>query len=229
MIDRLGWLVLVSASVVQAKPFPTERLAVLLNLRPTRMTPTAVAPPPLSCRTLGTMVDVTEQRSLAMVQCAARWSIAWVGAEIDDGEVVAIEHGRVLVRRGERLEVLTQAPPPAASSPVVAATPTPAVKPTRAKVNELIADPRPLMNDVRMLPAIVNGRWAGLKAAWVKDGSWPAQLGLKTGDVLRSVNGVSLDGLENAMSVLSTLSTAKEVAVVIDRSGQPVTQRFKLE
>ena len=103
------------------------------------------------------------------------------------------------------------------------------VRTARARVNAALRDPTSVMSEVRMLPAFVEGRWQGLRATWVKEGSWLAELGLQRGDVIRAVNGRPLDGLESSMAVLAELPTRQEVEVEIDRNGQRAVRRVRFE
>jgi general secretion pathway protein C len=150
-----------------------------------------------------------------------------VGDRIDDGVLVGIGHGEIFVSRGERIERIGTGAPS-----VITPTAPPTmdlVRTARARVNAALRDPTSVMSEVRMLPAFVEGRWQGLRATWVKEGSWLAELGLQRGDVIRAVNGRPLDGLESSMAVLAELPTRQEVEVEIDRNGQRAVRRVRIE
>lgn len=75
----------------------------------------------------------------------------------------------------------------------------------------------------RMVPSLRDGKPAGVKLYAIRPGSVFAQLGFKNGDTLRSVNGVSLDGVQQFELVHASLTTAKALVVEIDRAGAPTT------
>ena len=55
------------------------------------------------------------------------------------------------------------------------------------------------------------------------------QLGFKAGDVVTSVNGVTLDNPANTMVLYNTMRTANEVVFELERAGQPLTLSVNLD
>jgi general secretion pathway protein C len=51
------------------------------------------------------------------------------------------------------------------------------------------------------------------------------ELGLRPGDVVTSVNGISLDSPDSSLEALQRFSQAGEVSLVVDRGGQRITLR----
>lgn len=217
---------LLSAAHAHAE-FPRERLARLLGLEARAVSAVEVPTTPPSCRVVGTLHSRVVSYSLATVRCANRTVDVWVGDRIDDGLLVGIGHGEIFVSRGERIERIGTGAP-AAIAPNAPPT-MDLVRTARAHVNAALRDPTSVMSEVRMLPAFVEGRWQGLRATWVKEGSWLAELGLQRGDVIRAVNGRPLDGLESSMAVLAELPTRQEVEVELDRNGQRSVRRVRIE
>ena len=54
-------------------------------------------------------------------------------------------------------------------------------------------------------------------------------LGLQKGDVIRSVNGKPLDSVQAALAALQLIDTSSELTVELDRGGQSVTRRLRIE
>ena len=79
-----------------------------------------------------------------------------------------------------------------------------------------------------MIPAFTAGRLIGFRAHWVKEGSLLANLGLKSGDVLMKVNGISLDS-RDAMSLFQQLQTTRRFAVELERNGQRLVETLELD
>jgi len=85
-----------------------------------------------------------------------------------------------------------------------------------------------LMRQARVEPNIVNGETAGFAVRMIRPGSLFAMLGLKVGDVLREVNGVSLDSPEKALQIFQQLREAKQINISLERDGQPVTFGYEI-
>lgn len=228
-------VILVVLCAWPALAFPRERLARLLGLstveRPTA--PLIVEAPPGRCHVIGTLRSRIEVLSVATVQCDAQTRDVWVGDRLDDGVIVAIGHAEVFVQRADRLERLGLRPrtPVAPVSPVSSPAPRPrgSDRVARAVVDAALRDPTELMQQVRLLPSFAGGRWLGLRAAWVKPDSTIAQLGLEKGDVLVSVNGKALDGLQASLEIVQALGGARSVQIELERQGARLTRTLRIE
>lgn len=228
MPPRATLIAAVLSSTLAHAGFPRERLAQLLGLE-ARPVPAVTAPPagPTTCRVVGTLHSRVESFSLATVRCSSRTVDVGVGDRIDDGVLVGIGHGEIFVSRGERIERIgTSAPLPSDPAPSPAGD---VVRTARSRVDAALRDPTTVMSEVRMLPAFADGKWQGLRATWVKEGSWLAGLGLQRGDVIRAVNGRALDGLEASMAVLAELPNRQEVELELERNGQRSLRRVRIE
>lgn len=208
-----------------------QRLARLLKLSPGReLAPRAQKPlaTPLACQVLGTLQSRVIELSLASVQCGTHTRSVHVGDAVEDALVEEIGFGTVTVRRGERLEVLGRGVALAAAvlpvAPALAEGRVP-----RAMIDEALQNPGPLLGQVQLLPAFSAGKWAGLRASYVKEGSVVSTLGLQKGDVIRSVNGKPLDSVQAALAALQLIGTSSELTVELDRGGQSVTRRLRIE
>lgn len=225
---RLALLCLLLCGAHAHAAFPRERLARLLGLghRLDEPSTTPVRPSTSSCMVVGTLHSRVDAFSVAVVRCADRSRNVWIGDALDDGVVVGIGHAELLLRRGGQLErIATGTPtgrPPPVASPQAVTTP-------RARLVEAMRDPTTILQEVRMMPAFVDGRWSGLRATWVKEGSWLATLGLQRGDVVRAVNGQPLDGLESALGALQKLPQRQEVEIELERNGERTVRRVRLE
>lgn len=218
-----------------------QRLAKLLKLslsdapRPTELIKRAPITP-LACQVLGTLQSRAAEFSLANVQCGKSARSVRVGDALEDGVVEEIGFGTVTVRRGERLEQLGRGLAIASALPMI---PPPTALPARSAleegrvprtlVEETLKNPAILLGQVQMLPAFANGKWAGLRANYVKEGSVVSTLGLQKNDVLRSVNGKPIDSVQSALAVLQVLGTATDIEVELERGGQSVTRRLRIE
>lgn len=108
------------------------------------------------------------------------------------------------------------------AGPVAAATP--ALAPTVPRA--LLRDPPPLdsglFRQLRVVPEQQNGKIVGLRLFGVRPGSLLATLGLKNGDRLETINGLSLANPEQALQAYARLRTAEHLRLRVVRAGQPL-------
>lgn len=93
----------------------------------------------------------------------------------------------------------------------------------------LINRPQSLMNLVNATPVTEkgSGKLKGYRIRPGKDRKLLGQFGLKSGDVVTSVNGVALDNPIKALEIMRDLSTATSVTLDVERNG--VMQSFAFQ
>jgi len=97
----------------------------------------------------------------------------------------------------------------------------------RRAVEERLARVDRLMQEVRAEPVYDGGRVAGLRLAYLADGSLLRSLGFEEGDTVRSVGGRRLDSFDQAYLVYLDLLRRPEVEVTLFRDGRPLTFRYR--
>lgn len=90
--------------------------------------------------------------------------------------------------------------------------------------DKLMTDPQSVMNTVRAEPYRQGGRLKGYRIFPGRDKGLFGQLGLEPGDVVISVNGISLDSPLKGLEVMQNITDASEVSVDVLRNG--VSQTF---
>jgi general secretion pathway protein C len=73
------------------------------------------------------------------------------------------------------------------------------------------------------------GKLKGYKIRPGKDRKLLRKFGLKNGDVVRAVNGVSLDNPIKALEIMRDLSTASSVTLDVERRGQMQSFSFQID
>ena len=216
-------LVVLLAVPAFATPIDMKKLERLLGLgSKTVRPPPPAAISPLPWRLMGTM-RARNGFSLAAVECSKKSVTLAIGDVHEGVEVLAIEQQHIVVRREGREEQISWRP----GMPAPSLAP-PARALSRDTVDRYLANPTVIMGEVRMVPAFEDGHLRGFRAHWVKEGSLVAALGLKSGDVLLKVNGVSLDGRE-AMSLFQQLPTTRRFEVEFERNGQRLVETIELD
>ncbi len=118
-------------------------------------------------------------------------------------------------------------------NPVAAAAPK-FVDPMTVNFEKTMTDLRQdkdLMKNLNVTPNVQEGKVDGFKIGNIPAGSLPYQYGLRDGDVLRRVNGVSIDSMATGFSVYNKI--VKEgtslVTVEVLRDNSPVVLTFRLK
>lgn len=90
----------------------------------------------------------------------------------------------------------------------------------RATIEQQMANPESLARQARIMPNYKDGESAGLRLVGISPNSVYSQLGIRSGDVIHSVNGVSLDNQRQAMEMLDKMRSEKSVTIEVERRGK---------
>ena len=225
-MKSLALVVVMVALPAAATPIDMKKLERLLGLTPkpggdTNKKPTTVST--LPWRLMGTM-RARNGFSLAAVEVSKKSVTLAIGDVHEGVEVISIEQQYIVVKHDGRFEEISWRPGMAAPSSFTPPTRTL----SRDTLDRYLANPSVLIQEVRMTPAFEDGKLHGFKAHWVKEGSIAATLGLKPGDVLMKVNGISLDSRE-AMTLFQQLQTTRRFEVEFERNGQRLVETIELD
>jgi general secretion pathway protein C len=76
---------------------------------------------------------------------------------------------------------------------------------------------------------MVAGKPDGFRIVEIQPGSLYQEVGLLPGDVIQSINGMSMSDPQNFMKALSTLGTATQVSIDLVRNGAPQTFSYQIQ
>lgn len=97
----------------------------------------------------------------------------------------------------------------------------------RSKVDSVLANMAKFLQDARAAPVkSADGKISGFRLEWIAEGSLYHQLGLKPGDVLKSVNGVALDSLASGMQIFEQFRNSSMIRIAADRGGKSVSLTY---
>ncbi|MBN7795426.1 type II secretion system protein GspC [Parahaliea mediterranea] len=88
---------------------------------------------------------------------------------------------------------------------------------------QLYQNPQSLASLVRISAVREGGELRGYRVAPGREAVQFQQLGFKAGDLVTSVNGISLDDPANTMQLYQTMRTASEAVFELERDGQPMS------
>jgi general secretion pathway protein C len=98
----------------------------------------------------------------------------------------------------------------------------------RKFVAKLMANPAQLVRQARVRPYSKEGL-EGMRLSRVRRGTIPRLLGLRSGDVVQSINGLQLGSMDGAMSVYQQLRTASNLTVEFTRARKGERKQMELD
>ena len=99
----------------------------------------------------------------------------------------------------------------------------------RAMINDELKDLGKLQSEARVVPNYENQKYDGFKLVGVRPGSLYRALGIRSGDVIKSVNGTAIDSPTKALELFEQLKSSSDIKVEIDRRGQPKTLSYTIQ
>jgi general secretion pathway protein C len=85
-----------------------------------------------------------------------------------------------------------------------------------------------LMRQARIVPHMQSGKIDGFKVYRIKDNSLYKQIGLEDGDIIKRVNGSSIEGPEDGLKLFEVFKTAKSITLDLERKGAKKTLSYSV-
>ncbi len=99
----------------------------------------------------------------------------------------------------------------------------------RSFVDKILSNQAEIMSSARVVPHEENGQVVGVKLYGIRRNSLLGKLGLQNGDMLRTINGFAMSSPDTALEAYSRLRTASNLAVAIERRGQPMNIQYDIQ
>lgn len=187
----------------------------------------------------------------AITDQANRRLLRRTGDDVAGGTVLAVGWDRVWISTpGGRCQLRLGEPPKPVKKPAQASSAAPRVPGRRGVLREIadrvrkisereivvdrtavdlvLAEESDLLRSARMLPVSEGGRVVGYRVLRVRSGSLLDVLGMKTGDQLRSINGLDLTDPQQALEAYSKLRASDELTLALRRDGADTSIAFHL-
>lgn len=171
----------------------------------------------------------SKEFSRAIIQIKGENDISEYGIDSTAGgnRIMAIYGNSVLLERGnQQLELAvgqdsSALPPPETPSQALGPSAPGAKRITvqRSKITSLTKDPTAI-SKMKMAPVTVAGKIAGLKMAFVPPDSVFYELGARSGDIIRRLNGQKLETNDRLIEFYQGLSTMNQIQVEVERGGK---------
>ncbi len=195
----------------------------------------ALEPTSLKISLLGTVTG-SEENSWAVIEENSKKNqgLYRVGDAIQNAVIRKIIREKVVLRVGDKDEILSMEEPQSAKG----AQPDRAGKPgdsgdtvtvARSDIQDSMKNINKLLTQARIRPHLKDGKADGFVLSYIKENSFFTQLGLKRGDIVKSINGKQINTPEDAFSFYKALESGSPLAMEISRGGQPkiINYRFK--
>ncbi|MBQ7543559.1 MAG: hypothetical protein IJT02_01295 [Synergistaceae bacterium] len=201
--------------------------------------PAPAEPAPLEAILRGTFPGIG-----AWLEHDGNMELVLVGNNLDRWRLTSVNYDSVTFRRGRERKTfyLTY-------GPTVAATPTPPPAPPAPKraaarkntgdvqeateqsegaisaelVNSLVQNPFDELKRIRLRP---NDKEGGLEVQWIQNDSILRQLGVRRGDVIRSVNGIPFTNMGDIANSINSLMNSERFDVEVTRGGKNTPLRY---
>ena len=99
----------------------------------------------------------------------------------------------------------------------------------RSLVDKALANQGSLMKTARVIPHDENGRVVGVKLYGIRRTSLLGRLGVRNGDMLRTINGFNMTSPDTALEAYSVLRTANKLTLAVKRQNNEVTIEYNIE
>lgn len=90
----------------------------------------------------------------------------------------------------------------------------------RQMLDEQLQDLSALGAQARAIPNFVGGKYQGFKLVGVRPGSLYRAIGIRSGDIVRSINGQAINSPNKAMELFTELQNASTLNIEVERRGQ---------
>ncbi|MBA2880687.1 general secretion pathway protein C [Desulfosalsimonas propionicica] len=217
----------------QAKtPADARAGAELENLEKTR----------LNLRLWGTITG-TDEKAYAVIEekSGSKQALYQEGDTIDQARIRMILRKRVVLTVNGKDEILEMEdladqasrlpdgqvqPAPEAADISVSEEP---ISISGQQMDEAMQDVSTLMRQVRIRPYFEDGRPGGLMLSGIRSESVFSEMGLESGDIIKSINGRQIRSVEDAMTFYENMQSSGEVELEIERNGSSQILSFQID
>lgn len=193
-------------------------------------------PTSLKIALLGTVTG-NRKRAYAVIEEIAKkkQGLYRVGDSIQDAVVKIILRGKVVLRVGDKDEILTMEEDESSKIFKKNYTSSNTFKEKdslivdRSELQNSLNDLNKLLSQIRIRPHFTDGESDGLSVAHIKAGSIFSKLGLKDGDIIQGVNGQAIDGPDDVLQLYEDMESESHLSLELTRKGEPITIEYSIE
>ena len=195
----------------------------------------SLEPTTLKIALLGTVAG-DQRNAIAVIQDKTKrqQDIYRVDDTIQGAVIKTIERGKVILRVGDRDEILlmeepTESAPPSRTKRSGARRRPKAITLNRGEVEQSLNDINKLLTQVRIRPHFKDGTADGIIINRIKPNSLFARLGLKNGDIVQGVNGRDITSPDDVMEFYENLKSGSQISLQLSRRGKIETINYTMK
>jgi general secretion pathway protein C len=202
-----------------------------------KVIPQTVATPkpatPLNLQLIGTYVATGESPYCIIEDKKKKEQDVFVVGDVIFGEakLISISSDRVEVDRGGQKETLKLDETPDETVEMkdgVAVIGDNQFVVDEAEIDKTIQNLATILTQARAVPYFKEGKAVGLRMFAIKTGSIFEKIGLKNGDILKSINGNSMGDLSQAMKLFERLKEERSLTVSLERNNEEKEFRYQI-
>ncbi|MCB9527092.1 MAG: type II secretion system protein GspC [bacterium] len=199
---------------------------------------------------LATMVAEPAEWSMAAIEDGAGERLVRIGQELVDRRVMGIHRNRLVFANGGRFECVELGERAGGKRPTTRASMPPTIASNaandvikngvrktgansyeidRAMLNDQLDNLEVIARQARVIPHYRDGKPQGFKIVGVRPNSLYSHIGVRSGDVLKSVNGEEITSPTKALELYEKLKTTDNVTLDVERRGRPTTLEYMIK
>lgn len=179
---------------------------------------------------LGTSVG---SRSMVLLRVGKKTVVLSEGQTKEGITLLSVSRRSATLRIGDQELELRVKPKKAAPSTRVQTPSQPTggaeVRISRRELEMITKDPGIMFRQIRLVPYVKDGKTEGFIFEWIKPGSLFYRAGLRKGDILLSINNMTIQSGEDAFRLLQVLRNEPNLKVVVMRNGRKKEINIRIE
>jgi len=145
------------------------------------------------------------------------------------GTLESVEHNQITIRKDGQLEIIelenrTQSN---GSSSVQTST-AESIEVKEAELDQALENLPMLLTQARAVPYFEQGKAVGLRLFAIKSDSLFEKVGLRNGDILKTINGENLGDFSKALTLFERLKRERSIKLELVRNRQPITYNYQI-
>jgi general secretion pathway protein C len=191
-------------------------------------------PTSLKIALLGTVAG-NEQNAVAVIEekKLKKQGLYRVGDSVEGALIKMILRGKVILRVGDKDEVLSMEEEDLSKTGDGRARPgasgeQTSIKVSRSDVEQSMQNINTLLSQVRISPHFKNGEADGLSISRIRPNSIFTKLGLRNGDVVQAIDQTPIQSPDDILSLYEKIKSGSSISIQINRRGQQQTINYEM-
>ncbi len=175
--------------------------------------------------------------SFMIIEDAGKSNFIYIGESYKGYELVRVSEKKVgleknaksyyILLRDEENKALTR-PSMSSHTPNVEAVPGAPVSITKNELNSYVKDPNKIWKNIRIQEQRVNGQISGFRVNYVKKSSFFDTAGLKSGDIIKGIDGNEITSLADVMKYYTNIDSLDSLTLTVERAGEVIDLDFNV-